>query len=414
MKIRNVKDVSALLDRRFGSALGRPLSVARTLVWVLVAIYAIGLLVPAPKVDFARTHFNKFLTKRGEPVRDLMLDKNDPRGWKHLKKDPHKFTIAWIGGSTIQTVKPHHYGFLPVDVLHRLPRIDGKPVQVHMYLMEASRAFDLLAATADAVATKPDLIVLDLNPLWLFNPNAIQSWDNLNPAVARDLASDPGNWPLLGALYSPSDFALSLASGHLASIRDRWSYAKKLRAAVDRLAPNPAPPPAPGGPRPAGLELIATMPEPQNFWNYYRNLPRDITKAERYPAAMRQAVTDGSSLTDLIVAQMLKKLGDSKIPAIAYMSAVNPANLADPAVNAALHRVETHLQDIADDHRSPTLLVQSRSGSRLVHPLEFRDMAHLTYAVPMVSLLATMVCSHLTALDPATRCTPEPTPRTTP
>jgi hypothetical protein len=171
--IRNVKDVADLFDRRFGSAVGRPMSLVRTLLWVLVGIYVLGLLIPAPDVDFRKTHYNAVLHK--EPVRDLVLDKNDPRGWKHLKKDPKKFTIAWIGGSTIQTVKPRHHGFVPVDVLHRLPKIDGKPVRVNMYVMESSRSFDLFAATADALETKPDLVVLDLNPLWLFNPNAIQS-----------------------------------------------------------------------------------------------------------------------------------------------------------------------------------------------------------------------------------------------
>jgi len=407
MKIRNVKDVAQLLDRRAGSALGRPLSILRTLIWVVVGAYVIGLLLPAPKVVLAKNYYNHRLTHLR--ARDLVLDKNDPRGWQHLKRNPHRFTIAWIGGSTIQKVDPKHPGFVPVDVMRRLPHIDGKPVQINMYLMEASRTFDLFAATADALKTKPDLVVLDLNPIWLFNPNDIQSWTNFNPAAFPSLVTDPGNWPLLSALYSPSDVALSLASGHLASIRDRWSYAKKLREAIDKMTPlTEPPPPAPGGPKPTGLEYIATMQEAQNFWNYYRNLPRNIPSPKRYPAALMQAATDGSSLNDMIVSQMLDMMGDSKIPALAYVSAVDPSTLTDPAVDAALHRIEDHLHAIADDNAARTLLVQWRSGTRLVRGLKFRDMAHMIDDEPMVNELTETICSHLAEIDSSTVCTPKP------
>ena len=403
--IRNVKDVTDLLDRRFGSAVGRPMSVLRTLVWVIVGIYVLGLLVAAPKVDFQHTHYNNGLQK--VPVRDLMLDKNDPRGWKNLKKDPHKFTIAWIGGSTIQIVKPHHHGFLPVDVLHRMPKIDGKPVQVNMYLMEASRIFDLYAATAAAIKSKPDLIVLDLNPLWVFNPNAVQEWTNLNPAALPDLASRPGNWPLLASLYSPSDVALSLADGHLSAIRDRWSFAQRLRSEIDKLSPLTEPVANPTSTTHlSGVKLIATMQESLSFWARYRLIPLDTPGPLRYPAYLEEAKTDGSALNDDIVGQLLGSLGDSKIPSLAYMSAVDPKSLAYPGVDAALQRVEDHLRSIAAAHRSRTLLVQWQSGTRLVHGLQFRDMVHMTYAAPMANELSTTICNQLRAIDPTTECTP--------
>jgi hypothetical protein len=404
--IRNVKDVTALLDRRCGGAMGRPLSVLRTLVGVGVGLYLIGLLMPAPQVHLGQTKVNQAL--RNEPVRDLMLDKNDPRGWKRLKPDPHKFTVAWVGGSTIQTVKPHHYGFVPVDFLHRVPKIDGKPVRVSMYLMEASRIYDLYAATAEALASKPDMLVLDLNPLWIFNPNAIQSWPNLNSVTVPNIASRPGSWPLMAALYSPSDAALSLASGHLASIRDRWSYAQKLRNGIDKLSPLTEPTAAPGSAgKLHGVQLIATMQSSLNFWNYYRLIPNDTPVPQRYPAMLRQAVTDGSALNDRIVDQLLAMLADAKIPTFAYMSAVDPSTLTNPATDRALHAVEDHLHGLANDNRGPRLEVQWQSGTRFVQGLQFRDMVHMTYDPPMADLLATRICAHLTAVDPHASCVPK-------
>jgi hypothetical protein len=409
--IRNVKDVSALFDRRFGAALARPLSILRTLAWMVLGMYLIGLLVPAPGVRQERSHVNRQL--QTVPVRDLMLNKNDPRGWKRVKKDPKKFTIAWIGGSTIQTVKPESPGFLAVDVLHRLPDIDGKPVTVNMYLMEASRVFDLHATVAEALASKPDMVILDLNPLWLFNPNAIQYWDNLNSAALPHLARTPGNWPLMLSLYSPRDLALAVSSSHLSSIRDRWSYAQKLPKVIDRLAPKNDPV-APVGvqPRPGDAQIIAAMQAPLNFWNYYRLIPRGTPGVERYPMTLRQAKTDGSALNDSIVRQTLADIGDSKIPALVYVSAVDASTLDDPATDAALHRVERHLRQIAAERRARTLRVQWQSGTRLVQGLQFKDMVHMTYDAPMANLLAKTVCAHLTAVEAGTQCTA--TSRSTP
>jgi hypothetical protein len=105
-------------------------------------------------------------------------------------------------------------------------------------------------------------------------------------------------------------------------------------------------------------------------------------------------------------------MGDSKIPAIAYLSAVDPSTLTNPATDAALRGVETHLRQIAAKNPARTLFVQWQSGVRLVDGLQFRDMAHLTFDPPMANLLATTVCAHLKAIDPKTACTP--TLRTTP
>ena len=407
--IKNVKDVTDLLDRRFGSAMSRPLSIVRTLVWVVLGLYAIGLVLPAPKLAFNSTSHNRQL--RGTTTRDLILDKNDPRGWKHLKKDPKKFTIAWIGTSTLQTVKPGHHGYVTVDVTKRLPKIDGKPVQVNLYLFDAGRAFDAYVATEDALRTKPDLIMVDLNAIWLFTERAVQGWPNLNPAALPSLISDPGNWPLIAAMDSPSDAALSLAASHLSSIRDRWSYAQKANALISHLAPNlPKIDPSAAAPKLSGLAKIATYQMPLNFWDRYRRqAPRGSSALQQQEGFLLESNTNGSGLTDDIASRLLSSLADSNIPSIVYLSAVNPASFKDPGVDAALHRVETRLQQLADQHRSKNLFVTSRSAIRTVHGLQFKDMVHTTYDPPLVDYLVKMMCSDLNTVNPSGDCSPLPT-----
>lgn len=407
--IKNVKDATELFDRRFGAALGRPLSILRTLVWVVLGLYLIGLVFPAPKVAFNNTTHNKQL--RGTVVRDVILDKNDPRGWKHLKKDPNKFTIAWIGTSTMQTVRPYHHGYVTVDVTKRLPKIDGKPVQVNMYLFDAGRTFDAYAATEDALKTKPDLVLVDLNAVWLFAERAIQGWPNLNSAALPALISDPANWPLVAAMDSPSDAALALAAGHLSSIRDRWSYAQKATSLINRLAPNqPKIDPSAPAPKLSGLGLIASYQSPLNFWDRYRRqAPKGSSALRQQEGFLLEADTDGSGLTNAIISQMLASLADSKIPSIVYLSAVNPASFKDPGVNSALHRVEVRLRQLADEHRAKTLFVQPQSAIRTVKGLRFKDMVHTTYDPPLVDYLVKMVCSDLNTLNPSGDCSPLPT-----
>jgi hypothetical protein len=407
--IRDVKGVTSLLDRRFGSAAGRPMSLVRTVVWIVAGIYLIGLLFPAPKVHLNKTYYNRHLPTTA--VRDLVIDKNDPRGWLHRKKDPAKFTIAWVGTSTMQNVAPGPYTFIPADVQKEIPEIDGKPVQVNMYLFEGGRMMDLYAATEDALDTEPDLIMLDMNPLWLFNDRQIQEWDNLDTAAFTDMIRHVSGLPVVASLYSPSDAALGLAATHLSAIRDRWSYAEKLRDEIDKLSPLNPPtvdPKAKPAPR-TGLALVASMPSPLAFWNYYRPLvPLSSNPLPLQEALLIGSKTDGSLINDDIDGALLGSLADSKIPAIAYMPPIAPNALADPGVDSALHRVENHIKQIADQHKSATLLVKSTSASRFVSGLKFKDIGHMTYSTPMVNYLGRLICSHLKSVDPSTQCTAIP------
>ncbi len=403
--IRNVKDASDLLDRRFGSAVGKPLSFARTLAWILVGLYVLGLLFPAPKVHLNKTYYNRKLPNTA--TRDLVLDKNDPRGWIHRKKDPSKFTIAWVGTSTMQNVAPGPYSFIPADVRDRIPKIDGKQVQVNMYLFEGGRLMDLYVAIEDAIATKPDLIMLDMNPLWLYNDRQIQNWSNLDTAVFDHLLKVPSSWGIAASLFRPSDAALALASSHLSVLRDRWSYANKLRDEIARRTPI-NPPAIPTKHKPlTGLALVATFETPLSFWNTYRPVaPQSSDPLPLQEALLRGAKTDGSSLNDDIVGALFGSLVDSKIPAIAYMPPIAPKALAAPGVNAALKRIEAHTKQLAAQHQAKTLLVQSESAIRFLHGLRFKDIAHMTYSTPMVDYLTRLICSHLDSVNPSTQCTP--------
>jgi hypothetical protein len=404
--IRNVNDVSALLNRRFGGAVARPWSIVRTLAWVLVGLYVLGLVYPARPTVTSQTYYNKKLV--GTSTVDQMLDKNDPRGFVKPVKDPKDFTIAWIGTSTMQNVGPGHYSFVPADVRKMLPEINGKPVRVQMYLLEGGRLMDLYNTVSRAIATKPDMIMLDLNPLWLFNDSQTEEWTNLTGAVFADMVGQPASWPYLAAFDSPSDMALAVAGAHLSVINDRWSYAESLREDLDRWSPiNPA---KPSTKRPTGTALIASMTSPLDFWETFRPIIALGSPNEKLQEQiLKNAVTNGSNLSDGIMNAMFDALAGSKIPTVAYVPAIDPGALKDPGVNEALTRIEDRVAVIANSHQASTFLVKPQSAIRTVTGIKFKDIAHMTYDAPMVSYLANLVCAQDHHVNPNAQCTPTQT-----
>jgi hypothetical protein len=413
--IRDVKDVSAFLDRRFGGGGGTALSLLRILAWTLVGLFVIGAVVTPHPVSLNASAYNRKIKTHW--VRDVTLDKNDPRGFQR-KKDPSAFTVAWVGPSTLQNISPQRYSFIPADVRERIPSINGKPVKIDMYFLSGARVFDLYAATLNALATKPDMLLVDLNPVWLFNDTAITNWTNLNGLTLRYLAQDPKSWPLMAAFDQPQDLALGLASRRLSSVRDRWSLAEEVRDELDRWSPLTIPAkPSGAAPRvdPRSLKGVAAMTSPLDFWQTFR--PPADPKSDRLVrqlGLLRQSRTDGSILNDLVVNQLLAAMASSKVPAIAYVPPVNPELFSVPGSDEALAAIENHLGQLASQHAASTLIVKNQSAGRGLPPLRFNDLVHLAEDGPFVTYLSDLICGQLLALHDTTSCVPAPDPRATP
>jgi hypothetical protein len=411
--IRNVKDATAFIDRRFGAVGTGGVSLLRIAAWTLVGLFLMGVAVRAPAVDLDKTHYNRLIPTPW--VRDVTLDRNDPRGFQ-VKHDPKAFTIAWIGPSTLQNISPTHYSFIPADVRERIPEVNGRPVKVDMYFLSGARVYDLYTATINALATHPDMILVDLNPIWLFNDTAVANWFNLNGVSFTHIAPDPHMWPLLAAFDEPQDVATGLAARGLPVIRDRWTYARKARAVLEKVSPLtiPSPLPTAAPPPPKSLAAVANMSTPLDFWQRFRPFadPRS-PRAVRQLGLLRQSKTDGSVVNDLVIDRLLAALADSHIPAIAYVPPVSPEVFTAEGADEALQAIEDHLAEIAARHTSDTLEVKHRSAGRDLPPMTFNDLVHLAEDGPFVSYLSDLICAQLTALHVTDHCVPGPDPHVT-
>ena len=400
--IRTVGDVTRAFDGRFGGVGRDPASLIRIVGWLLVGLVLIGYLWPAPHLSARQGVYNKKITN--VHVRDVSLDPNDPRGFS-LRRHRNSFTIAWIGASTLQSIKPGRYTFIPSDVQQLIPRIQGRDVYVDMYFLSGARSVDVYAATQAAIAAKPDLIVLSLNPVWMFNDRAIQSWPNLDGIVATRGISDPGAWPLLASLVSPSDLALGEASRRLPAIRDRWSYAVEVRKQVGRLSPLDTSTPPPRS-KPSELGRIAAMGRPLEFWSKYRPTSKaGVSLADRQLAFLAGGDPGTPSVNQLVTDRTLAALAASGIPTYVYVDAINQTALRDPRVDAQLKRIEDGLKTIVDKHVSPNITVRWQSAARTLPPMEFNDLAHIADDRPIAYYLARELCDRLKASD--IPCTPK-------
>lgn len=412
--IRTVKDVTGFLDRRLGGAGAGPLSLLRIVAWTLVGLVVLGAVAKAPSVDQSLNPYNR---KIHTPwVRDVTVDKNDPRGFQ-LHPNRKAFTIAWVGPSTLQNISPTRYSFIPADVRERIPEVNGRPVKVDMYFLSGARVYDLYAATVDALASKPDMILVDLNPIWLFNDTAITNWSNLNGVSFRNIARDVRAWPLLAAFDQPQEIAVGLASQELSALRDRWSFAKQLRNKLDRLSPLTKPKAATGpAPRvdPRSLTAVAAMGAPLEFWQRFR--PPADPKSDRLVrqlGLLRQSHPDGSVLNDAVVDRLLDSMSKAQIPAIAYVPPISPELFSVPGADDALSAIENHLGKIAARHTSPNFLVKNREAGRDLPPLVFNDLVHLAEDGPFVGYLSDLICGQLLHLRITSTCSPLPDPRAT-
>ena len=404
--VRNVKDVQALLDR-FGGAGRGPWSLLRIIAWAAAGLVLIGILHPLQQPKYSANKYNAVI--KDPMARIVTMDKNDPRGFHRRTSDGNAFTIAWVGPSTLQSISKTHYSFIPADVRARIPEIDGRPVVVDIYFMSGARDLDLYAAVQAALHSDADMIMIDMNPLWLFNDRAVQAWDNLNGTTATTMLDQPSSWGLAAEFYSPSDVVLGLAGTHVAAIRDRWSYSAAIRDKVqvfDRLDVS-HPPPATT--HPSQLDQIAAMSEPLDFWTKYRpTVKASASVRDRQLSFLEQSDVSGGTVSDEIISQLLASLARSGLPAYVYVPPLAPDTMADPGISATLAGIESHLGHLAAQHRAPLLQVNNESLGRFLPRMPFNDLVHVQDDGPEVTFLAQAICTHLLATSTVTRCTPLP------
>jgi hypothetical protein len=398
------------LAARFGGGIGRTKwSFVRIHLWTLTFLVVISLLAPSKTGTLALPP-----TNADAPVRSLALGLNDQRAFAPSPFGKDRFRIAWITGSEGEVLRQGltQGQFLASSATQSLPEIDGRKVAGEVYYFPAMRLADAYFALLDAIKTKPDMIVMSLNPVWTLDPIATQQWTQLDPKAARQLLTKPNAWPIGASLLSPSDLMWGIAS-ELQPIKDRSSYSDDIHSLVDDLGPLDRSDlaRATGAQQQSLYQQILSRPPP-NFWFPYRlHLTDRVPNARGWARWIAQSNTGENALNKMLLRATATALRDSKIPSYVYLAQINRRFLTESkAVGNAIAGVERQLKQLRGDFTGPAILYRPKTATRFVRgQLAFRnldrDPVHLSRADAMGPYLAKQLCLLAMQVGDQTTCT---------
>ena len=395
--------INAFATQRFGIGTTAG-SFVRIHVWAIVFLVAVSLVWPSHKEYFVAKGVRGNLS-----VRNVALDPNYPRGFAPSPFGKDRFRIVWITGSEGHFRPKNQRLFLPIVVTKQLPMIDGRPLGVDMYFLSGIRIADIYFALLDAIKTKPDMIVVTLNPAWALNPISTHQWTQLDSPAAVQLLSKPSSWPLAASLFSPSDLAWGVVDKAFRPLKDRNYNSQRIHRIVDDFGPldRNGLREASNAQKPTKSQRLSTM-DTVGFWLQYRlHEPRD-TQSLTWWAQMFEKSNEGrSALNKIILRAIAKELRDSKIPSLVYDAPVNNQWLArNKALDTAVSGVERQLEELRGSFTARNILFEPRTASRFLPPLQFRDMVHLKEAGAMGPYLVRALCRLVAQTGEASSCTP--------
>jgi hypothetical protein len=385
------------LAARIGGGVGTTKwSFVRILAWTVAFVVLVSLLVPSrvptpaiPATPNARVH-------------NVALANDDQRSFTQTPSSKRHFRIAWISGSEgqvfahgVTTVENSQY--LASSVVRSLPKIDGRTVVVDVYDLPAMRVADAYFALLDAIRSKPDMIVMSLNPVFTLNPIAAHQWMQLDGDAARQLSTHPDTWPIAASLLSPSDLMWGVAS-KLQPFEDRSSYNVDIHDLVDDLGPLDRSDltRATAAQHQQPFEQALGRP-PVNFWLQHRlHLGTALLNSAGWARLIAESNKGTNALNKMVLRATARALRSSKIPSYVYLAQVNRRFLAtNHAFAHAVGEVEGQLRDMRKDFVGPGVIYRPETATRDVRgSLTFVnfDAVHLSTAGAMGPYLARELC----------------------
>jgi len=300
---------------------------------------------------------------------------------------PSPAVVAWIGGSSnvlhrskadkakrAAGKKLGRRQLLPSKVLDDLSlSCAEQPVVADVYISQAMRTLDQHALLQHALRTRPDAVVVTLNPLWAFNDRGInQRQDILQGALYHGVA-DPSLMYWAGLIGQPANFAYASSAQFLPIVRDRWDYHRQISAFVKKYQP----------------DIQGTRKEKRARKRKLKKQLRVLNTAHRFPQCAPDCiVTQDDGAGYRLIRRMFETIHASGVQAIIYEAPVNldrlvakaperPAARTREAFAGVLKAQSAAVRKIADDINSPNISVLTADDWSPAG-LKFADMIHVT------------------------------------
>jgi hypothetical protein len=399
--IERINDFVAGRYNGAGTTVG---SFVRIHLWALAFLVAFSLVLPPklPALFNATFPVGPAVTHAGaqKVVQKVTLQAGDQRAFLPSPFGKKRFRIAWISGSEGEyfpnTTNENALSVASLAV-KTLPQVDGRAVGVDFYFLPSMRLGDIYFALLDALKTKPDMIVLTLNPVWVLNPVATHQWSQLDANASVALLTKPAAWPIGASLLSPSDLGWGLADSTLQVIRDKSSYNRTVQNVandLDFLDESKLAAATKAQAQDRYQQLFTGLSV--DFWFRHRLGEGGASTPEVWAKRMAQSNEGQSALNQMMLHAIATSLRNSKIPSYVYLSQVNSSWFAtSTAFTSAVGGVERQLQNARSAFTAKNIHYQPLSATRYVsQQLTFvpDDPVHLRKADAIGIYLGDQLC----------------------
>lgn len=376
-------------------------SLVRIAGFTIAGLVIASLVVPARPGDLATAPYNPGLATR--TTRNVSLPFGDTRGFKPTSR-PGKFQVAWIGGSETLAVGRGHRAFIPRLVTDRVGSVDGKRVSTDVYFLNAIRLTDELAALSAAVAAKPDLVVVSLNPVWVLNDLAPQQWGYLDGTLARHSLWPPSRWPVAASLVSPGDVGWkALSRVGPSPVGDRYEWGVDLAEKTSGLTflddvedVTPA--------TPTGLERLAQRRPVDFFFSYFDASSKDTGLLATQYAILEREVASTSSFNRTVLQEMFEVVRSAGVDAYFYMPPINSDAYAEPTAAAYINELRTMLATTTRGQTNDRVHFDPQGLQDRVPPTEYEDIIHVLDGELEADVLAQDLCALLVGRGKKPEC----------
>lgn len=376
----------------------------RISLWFVFFLWLFGALMP----DLKEKAFLDLATKRAN-VTPMIAAPNDPRQVRQdIADDPKKINIAWIGDSSIAKLAPGkaydattpepEFTLLPSDVADVLAKRHGlRDLDIRLYALFGMHAMDAMFLCMEALDHKPDMLVLAVNPVFVYSRfKSVAQRRSLNQ-LPRFWPAHPRMWPWYFVLSSPSQNAWAAAGYHFKIIRNASLYRRSMAGSEKKkeAGGNIGKGKAPEKKEAAGAAAT------QAFWilhqmrldGYFRKQeqvgfipPRDL-----YNEIVAHSVPgDDAYYPEEILDYTLEVLKESGIPAIVYLTPIDPASITNGDMMKRMKVIYAALRKKGRAYKGTNVTVLDRTPDRYMKNITFQqtDGIHLVKETGLTDFLS--------------------------
>ncbi len=389
-----------------------PAGIFRIALWALFFLVISGLYLPQKERDMPFAENTK-----GLAITPLITLPSDPAfindEAQQVKAD---LKIAWISDSSSVIYKPGakfldfatmgENALLPVETLKALKPLSVHNPHIDLYIRLSLRSLESYTLTQLALARDTDLIVLTLNPFFVFNNHAIFKGDSHFPRASQTWVADRSAWPWLPLFPSPSDHLWALWGRHFDIFARAPAFAEDIHDTKMMLWSGLFPTLKGEDNKPLRPESAQNLKEnAMIFWVTQRYLKGDMSKlvndkneavnSKWYRQLIRLTDLDETSFNHAILIRTLEQIKASGKRALIYLAPVSENLRDDEAAWNKYQEIKAELQRIKNiyDDENITIIVEFDMYSLKESVFVKDDDVHLNAAGRIPEILANTIAS---------------------